>query len=48
MEKELELLVDLYNRLVLDYSGDQKFEQHEEDRLIIRNIIDDIENNEVN
>lgn len=33
-------LLDLHNRLVLDYAGDQKFEQFEEDRLVIGNLLD--------
>lgn len=35
-----ELLNDLLERLTLDYNGDVAFSQHEEDRLIIRHIID--------
>lgn len=42
-KKNLELLLDLYQRLVLDYSGDQPFEQREEDRLVIGHIIDELE-----
>jgi len=32
-------LLDLHNRLVLDYAGDQKFEQFEEDRLVVGNLL---------
>ena len=31
-----EQLADLYHRLVADYNGDVKFEQHEEDRNIVQ------------
>ena len=43
LSKDKELLNDLHHRLTLDYSGDRRFEQHEEDRLIVGHILDMIE-----
>jgi len=40
---DIELLTDLYNRLVLDYNGDKPFEQTEEDRLILLHTIEFLE-----
>lgn len=42
-KEDLEILNDLYERLVLDYAGDKQFEQLEEDRLVIGRFIDKIE-----
>lgn len=42
-KEDLEILNDLYERLVLDYAGDKQFKQLEEDRLVIGRFIDKIE-----
>lgn len=34
-----ELLQDLYERLVANYNDNKKFEQHEEDRLVLDRVI---------
>ena len=38
--KDKDLFEDLLQRLTLDYNGDATFEQHEEDRLIVRHVVD--------
>lgn len=38
--KDLDLLEDLLYRLTLDYNCDEEFSQHEEDRLVVRHIVD--------
>lgn len=40
INKLQELLEDLHNRLVENYNNGQPFEQYEEDRLTIQNVID--------
>ena len=35
----LDKLIDLYNRLVDDYNDGMPFEQYEEDRLVVGNVI---------
>lgn len=42
-KKLIEDLDDLSHRLQLDYAGDKKFEQYEEDRLAVINAIDELE-----
>lgn len=37
-------LEDLQLRLVLDYNGDKDFEQTEEDRLVLGNLLDLLDN----
>lgn len=39
-KKEIEILKDLEKRLVDNYNNGKKFEQQEEDRLVIGNILD--------
>lgn len=41
IHKDLE---DLQLRLVLDYNGDKDFEQTEEDRLVLGNLLDLLDN----
>lgn len=38
--KEFVLLLDLERRLVENYNSDSEFQQREEDRLVVGNIID--------
>lgn len=40
MNELLKDLEDLYDRLVLNYNDNIQFEQTEEDRLAVRNVID--------
>lgn len=40
IDATIEHLYDLHTRLVLDYNGDVQFEQVEEDRLVVSNVID--------
>lgn len=40
MDELLKDLEDLYDRLVLNYNDNIQFEQTEEDRLAVRNVID--------
>ena len=40
---DLPHLIDLYNRLVDNYNNGTEFEQYEEDRLVLRNVIDFLE-----
>lgn len=40
MNETKQELLDLYNRLVDNYNNDKKFEQHEEDRLVVDRVID--------
>ncbi len=39
-KRMIELLEDLYQRLVLDYNGDKPFEQREEDRFAVDEAIE--------
>ncbi len=39
-KRMIELLEDLYERLVLDYNGDKPFEQMEEDRFAVDEAIE--------
>lgn len=39
-QQELTLLISLEDRLVNNYNHDEKFYQHEEDRLVLGHIID--------
>ena len=40
MDKLIEHLEDLHNRLVLNYNDNVPFEQYEEDRLVVNNVIE--------
>lgn len=42
MMNDKELLQDLYNRLVDDYNENKAFKQREEDRLVVRHLLDTI------
>ena len=39
MDKLIEHLEDLHNRLVLNYNDNVPFEQYEEDRLVVNNAL---------
>ena len=42
MNETRQELLDLYNRLVANYNDNKKFEQHEEDRLVVDRVINTI------